>query len=76
MKHTQTHARRVRAAALLTKSGFADVAAFLLAQDKAERETTKPKRKRKAVLYTPRGEKIELYRDTVKQLEQTDDTAS
>ena len=44
MNHTQTHARRVRAAALLTKSGYADVAAFLLAQDKAERETTKPKR--------------------------------
>ena len=62
--------RRIQAAALLMRSGFEDVAAWLLAQDKRERETTKPKRKRKTVLYTTRGEKIELWRDTVKQMEQ------
>ena len=62
--------RRIQAAAILTKAGYADVAAWLLAQDKRERETTKPKRKRKTVLYTTRGEKIELWRDTVKQMEQ------
>lgn len=48
---------------------FADVIRWMLAREQDERKT-RGQRKRKQVLYTERGEKIELYRDVVRTLEE------
>ena len=47
---------------------YAPVIRWMLALEKDERKT-RGQRKRKQVLYTERGEKIELYRDVVQHLE-------
>lgn len=46
---------------------FAPVIRWMLAREQDERKT-RGQRKRKQVLYTERGEKIELYRDAVKRM--------
>ena len=55
----------------LKAAGRADVAALLVKNELNARLEKKAKRRRKAVLYTERGEKIELYQDVVKELEAT-----
>ena len=50
---------------------LAGVAALLVKNELNARLEKKAKRRRKAVLYTERGEKIELYQDVVKELEAT-----
>ncbi len=46
----------------------ADVIRWMQAREKREHADEREPRKRKQVLYTERGEKIELYRDTVKRM--------
>lgn len=65
-------ARISAAVAYLMRAGkeFADVIKWMQAQEKNEREDDRTPRKRTQLLYTERGEKIELYRDVVKRLKQ------
>lgn len=49
--------------------GDDELANLLMAAEQEHRKAPKRRGKRKEVLYTPRGEKIELYRDVVKNLE-------
>ena len=56
----------------LKAAGRADVAALLVKNELNARLTKKAARRRKTVLYTERGEKIELYRDVVQELEATE----
>ena len=62
-------ARVMSAAQFLKTNGYADVAAFLVKCELDARRTKRPGRKRKQTLYTARGEKIELYQTTVRELE-------
>ena len=62
-------ARVMSAAQILKANGYEDVAQFLVASELAQRKTKRTGRKRKTILYTARGEKIELWRDVIKQLE-------
>lgn len=55
----------------LKAAGRSDLAALLVKNELNARLAKKQERRRKTVLYTERGEKIELYRDVVKEL--TDD---
>lgn len=71
IKNDNLTARCVRAAQLLKHTDaayYAPVIRLLLANEKHQRDDVKPKRKRKQILYTERGEKIELYRDTVRRM--------
>ena len=56
----------------LKAAGRADVAALLVKNELNARLEKKAKRRRKTVLYTERGEKIELFRDIVEGLEATE----
>ena len=46
MNRAETRKRRIEAAAVLTRAGYADVAAWLLSVDKAEKQA-KPQTRRK-----------------------------
>ena len=51
---------------------YAPVIRWMLAREQDERET-RGQRKRKQVLYSTRGKKIELYSDVVKRLQNEGD---
>lgn len=55
---------------LKSAGGYDDLIRALLAVEKNERGERKPKRKRKQVLYSPSGRKIELYQSDVKRMEE------
>lgn len=57
----------------LRAAGRADLAALLVKNEFNARLKKKAKRRRKQLLYTERGEKIEMYRDIVQNLEQSDE---
>lgn len=71
---TRTLSELITEAAQVLKSKdaarYAGVIHWMLAEDKYERSAAKPTRKRKTLLYSQRGEKIELYRDVVKRMEE------
>lgn len=71
MSHTPTPEQIAAAVACLMceRDRHQDVIRWMQARDLGERNAAKPVRKRKQLLYTPRGERIELYRDVVKKLE-------
>lgn len=57
----------------LKDAGRADLAALLVKNELNARLEKKNKRRRKQVLYSRRGEKIELYRDVVQTMESSDE---
>lgn len=62
---------RIAAVAILARNnGYEDVCKWIMAREKRERTSSGKVRRRKQVLYTPRGEKVELYQETVKRLKE------
>lgn len=53
----------------LSAAGRGDLAALLVKNELHARLAKKAKRRRKQVLYSPQGDKIELYQDVVERLE-------